>query len=134
MPSTPQPAFEPRSTIMRPRMPVSVPSALAPISSSVTCAEAGFVAAKSSWRVITSRTGRRKASAAPAASGSTSANFPPNAPPSGSAMILILSSGSPNDRASSERLTKEPCVATETTSVPPGSSQAVAACGSMYAW
>ena len=108
MPSTPQPALEPRSTIIRPRMPVSVPSLRAPISSSVTCADAGFVAAKSSWRVITRRTGRRSASAAPPASGSTRANFPPNAPPSGSAMMRILSSGSPNDRASSERLTKLP--------------------------
>ena len=89
IPSTPQPAFEPRSTIIRASIPVSVPSLRAPILRCVTCADAGFVAWKSSLRVSTSRTGRRSASAAPAASGSTSANLPPNAPPSGSAITRI---------------------------------------------
>ena len=32
------------------------------------------------------------------------------------------------------RVTNEPCVLVETTSVPDGSSQAVQTCGSMYAW
>ncbi len=134
IPSTPQPAFDPRSTIMRASIAVSVPSLRAPIFRRVTCAEAGFVAWKSSSRVSARRTGRRSASAAPATSGSMSANFPPNAPPSGSATTLIRSSGSPNARASSFRVTNEPCVEVETTSVPDGSSQAVATCGSMYAW
>ena len=86
IPSTPQPAFEPRSTIIRPSIAVNVPSLRAPTLRWDTCAEAGFVAWKSSLRVSTSRTGRRSASAAPAASGSTSANLPPKAPPSGSAI------------------------------------------------
>ena len=134
MPSTPQPAFEPRSTIIRASIPVSVPSARAPIFRCVTCAEAGFVAWKSSERVSTSRTGRFSASAAPTASGSTSANLPPNAPPSGSAMTRTRSSGRSNARATSRCVTKEPCVLVETTSVPEGSSQAVQTCGSRYAW
>ena len=48
IPSTPQPAFEPRSTIIRASIPVSVPSLRAPTRRCVTCAEAGFVAWKSS--------------------------------------------------------------------------------------
>ncbi len=133
IPSTPQPAFVPRSTIIRAWIPVSVPSERAPIFTSETCAEAGFVAAKSSRLVKTMRTGRLSASVAPAASGSTSANFPPNAPPSGSAITRIRSSGRPNARPSSLRETNEPWVAVETTSVPFGSSHAVATCGSRYA-
>ena len=126
IPSTPQPAFEPRSTIIRASIPVSVPSLRAPSRRWVTCADAGFVAWKSSLRVSTRRTGRRSTRAAPAASGSTSANFPPNAPPRGSAITRIRSSGIPNDRASSLRVTNEPCVLVETTRVPDGSSHAVA--------
>ena len=57
IPSTPQPAFEPRSTIIRASIPVKVPSLRAPTFMCVTCAEAGFVAWKSSPRVSTSRTG-----------------------------------------------------------------------------
>ena len=60
MPSTPQPAFEPRSTIMRPSIAVNVPSLRAPTFRCVTWADAGFVAWKSSVRVRTSRTGRRE--------------------------------------------------------------------------
>ncbi len=125
-PSTPQSAFEPRSTIIRAEIAVRLPSLRPPTVTSVTCAETGFVARKSSARVNTSRTGRRSASAAPAASGSTSANLPPNAPPRGSAMTRIRSSGRPNAPASSLRVTNDPCVLVETTSVPPGSSHAVA--------
>ena len=134
MPSTPQPAFDPRSTTIRASIAVSVPSFRPPIVRCVTCADAGLVAWKSSVRVSTRRTGLRSASAAPAASGSTTANFPPKAPPSGSAMTRTRSSGSPYARATSPRVTKEPWVAAETTRSPFGSSQAVATCGSMYAW
>ena len=60
IPSRPQPAFEPRSTIIRPSIAVSVPSARPPIRTCMTCAEAGFVAWKSSARVSATRTGRRE--------------------------------------------------------------------------
>ena len=48
IPSTPQPALDPRSTIMRPSIAVNVPSLRAPIFRCVTWADAGFVAWKSS--------------------------------------------------------------------------------------
>ena len=48
MPSTPQPAFEPRSTIILAVIAVSVPSFRAPTLRWETCAEAGLVAWKSS--------------------------------------------------------------------------------------
>ena len=49
-------------------------------------------------------------------------------------MTRIRSSGRSKARASSLRVTNEPCVLVETTSVPDGSSHAVQTCGSMYAW
>ena len=56
---------------------------------------AGFVATKSSLRVNATRTGRRSASAAPTASGSTSPSLPPNEPPSGMGTTRTASSGQP---------------------------------------
>ena len=49
-------------------------------------------------------------------------------------MTRMRSSGRSKARASSFRVTNEPWVLVETTSVPDGSSQAVQTCGSMYAW
>ena len=101
MPSTPQPAFDPRSTIIRPRMPVSVPSLRAPISSSVTCADAGFVAAKSSCRVIDEA--HRAAERERGACGEwlDERELPSECPAKGLGDDPDLSSGSPKARASS---------------------------------
>ncbi len=95
---------------------------------------AGLVAAKSSRRVRTRRTGLRRRSAAPATSGSMTTCFPPNAPPSGAAVTRTLDGGRPKIRASSLRVMNVPWVLAITARVPSGSIQAVAACGSRYAW
>ena len=75
---------------------MNVPSAAAPASSSMISAGAGFAAAMSSLRVSVSRTGLRTASAAPATSGSSSENLPPNDPPSAVPRTRTRSTGRPN--------------------------------------
>ena len=126
----PKSQLPPWSQITRPRTAVSVPSERAPASSSITCPGAGFVAVKSSMRVIARRTGRRSASVAAATSGSTTISLPPNAPPSGAGRTRMRSSGRPSRSARLWRVGKAPCVLVLTTSSPSGSSHAVAVCGS----
>ena len=64
-----------------------------------------------------------------------SANLPPNAPPSGSAIDAdAVERKVEGARELALRVTNAPCVLVETTSVPDGSSHAVQTCGSMYAW
>ena len=75
----------------------------------------GFVAAKSSARVRTSRTGRRSFCAAAAASVSSSGHFPPNAPPSGAAIALTRRCGSPSALATPLRVSNSDWVALSTT-------------------
>ncbi len=65
---------------------------------------AGLVIRMSSWRVNSSRTGRRRASAAPATSGSTTSTLPPNPPPIVVPVTRTAAIGSPNRRASPERV------------------------------
>ena len=106
------------------------PSRVAPIRTSATVAWAGFVEAKSSRRVSTSRTGARSASAAPATSGSITVCFEPNPPPTGAPVTGTFAIGSPKIAARLFRVANSACVLAVTASVPSGSTHAVAECGS----
>ena len=128
--STPISPSPPRSPTIRPRIPVNTPERVTPSSRSISCPGAGLAAAKSSVRPKTIRTGRRSFSAAAAASGSEIISLPPNAPPSGSALTRTRSSDSPSISAIPWRTMNAPWVEACTTSVPSGSRNASADCGS----
>ena len=121
----------PRSHQIRVRIPVRFPSRSAPTSTSSTSAPAGLAAAKSSLRVIASRTGRRVASTADTTSGSGIIILPPNPPPSGAQRTRTRSTGRPNSDATSSRVMNGACVEVLTISSSSTSNQAVAVWGSM---
>ena len=95
---------EPASKTRRDLMPVSRPSAFAPISSSMRVPEAGLVIDMSSRRVSASLTGRFRSSVAATASGSTTRILEPNAPPSGVPMERTFVTGRPKILAIWERV------------------------------
>ena len=126
--STPISVIAPRSATIVPRIALSLPSRVAPISRSMIWLGAGLDAAKSSERPNTSRTGRPSLIAAAAASGSGISSLPPNAPPIGAVRTRTRSSGRPRTAAIVWRALKTPCVPDVTDRAPSGSVQASATC------